>query len=426
MNSPDRLTAPLVQNQFTLPAIPYVLHELSNGVKVYEVNTGSQEVSKIEFVFGAGTWFENQHSLASVTNRLMREGTTGKSSEQVAEWFDFYGAYFESACARDTAVITLFSQNNHLQHTLPLFAEVIEQPAFSKEELDIYIANKIQKLRVGLQKVDFLARNEFPALLFGEQHPYGSKQSEGALSAITTESLKKFHQEFYLNNLLHVVVAGRVSSEDMKLILDNISAMKLGRNGREKHHELLVIPPQKKLMERNEVLQSALRLGRRVVNRHHPDYPELQVLNTVFGGYFGSRLMSNIREDKGYTYGIGSSLQPYLHDGIWIISTEVGTDVARAALDEIYLEMNRLSAELIPTEELKLVKNYLLGNLLKGMDGPFALSEKLNNLLLFGLSEDYYNRYQDKVRTVTSERLQELAKRYLQPEQWTELVVGKI
>ena len=182
---------------------------------------------------------------------------------------------------------------------------------------------------------------------------------------------------------------------------------------------------QKKYRITNDIdsVQAAIRIGRPFPNRHHPDFSKVQVLNNLFGGFFGSRLMSNIREDKGYTYGIHSFLQNHIHDTAWLISTEAGRDVAEATITEIYKEMALLREEIIEAEELDLVRNYMIGSLLGDLDGPFQIIARWKNYILNNLEASYFYNSLETVRTVTAEELQELAKKYLQPEDFYELLV---
>ncbi len=170
-------------------------------------------------------------------------------------------------------------------------------------------------------------------------------------------------------------------------------------------------------------VQAAIRIARPFPNRHHPDFPKVQVLNNLFGGFFGSRLMSNIREDKGYTYGIHSYLQNHLHDTAWMISTEAGRDVAEATISEVYKEMALLRDVRIEAEELDLVRNYMIGSLLGDLDGPFQIIARWKNYILNNLGSDYFYNSLNTVRNVRAEELQELAKKYLNPDDFYELMV---
>lgn len=172
-----------------------------------------------------------------------------------------------------------------------------------------------------------------------------------------------------------------------------------------------------------EGVQGAIRMAQPFFNRHHPDFPKVQVLNNIFGGFFGSRLMSNIREDKGYTYGIHSYLQNHIHHSAWMISTEAGRDVCEATITEVHNEMERLRNEPVEKEELDLVRNYMIGSLLGDLDGPFQIISRWKTYMLNGLDEQYFYNSIETIRQVTSEELQALAREHLLPDHFYELVV---
>jgi len=170
-------------------------------------------------------------------------------------------------------------------------------------------------------------------------------------------------------------------------------------------------------------VQGAIRIAREFPNRHHPDFQPVQVLNSLFGGFFGSRLMSNIREDKGYTYGIHSYILNHIATSAWMVSTEAGKEVCEATIKEVYNEMEDLRNELVDAEELQLVKNYLIGTVLGDLDGPFHIIGRWKNLILNGLDENYFYSSVDTIKHITAKQIQELANKYLQPEDFYELVV---
>ncbi|HCN82614.1 MAG TPA: insulinase family protein, partial [Sphingobacteriaceae bacterium] len=178
-------------------------------------------------------------------------------------------------------------------------------------------------------------------------------------------------------------------------------------------------------IERPDAIQSAMRIGQLSVNRNHPDFPDLQVLNTILGGYFGSRLMANIREDKGYTYSIGSAIISLENAGYFFIASEVGTEVCNDAMNEIRKEVGKLKTELISDEELSLVKNYILGSMLGGLENVFSHADKFKNIYFFGLGYDYYERYINRVKHVTPAELLKLAKKYFDFDRFEKIVVGK-
>ena len=158
---------------------------------------------------------------------------------------------------------------------------------------------------------------------------------------------------------------------------------------------------------------------------HNEDYIKLQILNTVLGGYFGSRLMKNIREDKGFTYGIGSAIIPLKNSAYFFISAETGSDVTFQAVEEIYKELRKLKEQPIPIEELDLVKNYKTGEIMRSLDGPFAISDLTKLTIQFDLDADYFSKYISVIRNITSSELQDLAIKYFNENDLYELIVGK-
>jgi predicted Zn-dependent peptidase len=398
---------------------------LANGLPVWTLNAGTQDVVKIEFQFAAGTAVQPQPLVASAVNDMMDEGTATRTANAIAEELDFYGAFIESETNIDQASFTLFSLNKHLERTLGIVQEVLQQPVFPEKEFGIYVANKKQKFLVDSEKVGVLARRGFSALLYGEGHAYGGKATADDFDKLHTGLLKDFHAKNYTLANCSVIISGKVSDMHLRLLEKMFSG-----NAGTSNAVNTIAPPQtnaqrEHLILKKDAIQSAIRMGRPLFAKNHPDWIGMQVLNTVFGGYFASRLNANIREDKGYTYGIGSAMVPLHQHGYFVIATEVGADVCAAALNEIYTEMERLQQDLIPEEEMSLVRNHLSGSLLRSTDGPFALADRLKGVINYGLGYDYYDRYLQTIKTITPETLRDLARKYLNKSDMIELVAGK-
>ena len=220
-------------------------------------------------------------------------------------------------------------------------------------------------------------------------------------------------------------MAGNVGTREVKLLNDIFGTDKVAAQQTHSNSFEINSAPQKKANILNDPngVQGAIRIGMQFPNRHHPDFAPMVVLNTIYGGYFGSRLMSNIREDKGYTYGIYSSLSPAMHGGSFSIHTEVGRDVIEPAIKEIYHEMQQLRNSPAADDELLLVKNYLLGNLLGDLDGPFSILQRWRTLILNGLTIEHFNRNVNIYKTITAKELQELANKYYNIDELYEIVV---
>lgn len=421
----DRTKAPKIKDavELDLKLKPYEKHVLRNGAEVYVIDAGAEDVLQIEWVFYAGNWFEKNNLVAASTNFLLKNGTSKKNAFQVNEHFEYYGSYLNRNCYNETATISLHCLSKHLEVLLPVVKEMLVDSVFPDEEISIYKQNMKQRLNVNLKKSDFVAGRLIDAYLYGEQHPYGRYTRFEDFDTITREDIQNFYKQYYQGGKFVVFVGGKVPSNLFSL-LDNhfgdLNCQTIAVNS---------ITPQpaaeKKYRVTNDLqgVQGAIRMGIPFPNRHHPDFVKAQVLNNLFGGFFGSRLMSNIREEKGYTYGIYSYLENHMQQSAWVISTEAGRDVCEATIAEVYKEMDILRNEEVDDEELLLVRNYMMGSILGDLDGPFHIISRWKNIILNGLDESYFYHQIDTIRKVSAKELQELANNYFIPENYYELVV---
>ncbi len=425
MKTIDRTVAPPLRgiDKITLTSVEQV--KLSNGVPVWIINAGTQEVSKIEMIFDAGRWQEPQRAVAATVSKMLTDGTRTKSSQEISEAIEFYGASFHSDAAVDYSIVSLFTLNKHLPSLLPLLHEVITEASFPEKELETYIQNSKQRLMVNLQKVDFLSHKEFNERLYGNNHPNGYTTAAGDYDLLTLDALKKFHQTTYRPDHCKIILAGKISDDTLKL-MDEFFGKEISAhsNGTEVSHFPVTEAQRTFFVEKKDSVQSAIRIGNFIVNKLHPDFTKLRVLNTILGGYFGSRLMQNLREEKGFCYGVHSGISSYVHDANFFISTEVGKEVTDAAVREIFSEVDRLRSEPVGADELQLVKNYLLGVILADADGPFNVAEIIRGLIVYGMDVSQFHRNIDQIKSVTSDELMNLAIQYLDPASMIEVVAG--
>jgi len=424
----DRKIAPPITDavNFHLELKPYEKFTLDNGIPVYAVNAGAEEVMLVELVFFSGNSFEEKNLVAAAANFLLKNGTSKKKAFQINEHFEYYGSFLNRACYNETATITLHSLNKHIAELLPVVEELITDSIFPEEELAIFKQNQKQRLSVSLKKSEFVAGRLIDSYLYGEKHPYGKYSSHQEYDALNREELHSFYNTYYKNGNCIIFTAGKLPKDLFALLNKHFGELPLGNNFQKPLHEISSSKkPGEKFRITNDVngVQGSIRIAREFPNRQHPDFQKVMVLNNVFGGYFGSRLMSNIREDKGYTYGIHSYLQDHVQQSAWLVSTEVGKDVCEPAIAEIYKEMKRLRDEPIVEEEMQLVRNYMMGSLLGDLDGPFHIIARWKNYVLNGLDDKYFYSAINTIRTVSTEELQQLAKKYLNPEDFYELVV---
>ncbi|MBN4081800.1 insulinase family protein [bacterium AH-315-C07] len=400
--------------------------KLDNGIPIYSIRAGNQDIVKIEFIFNAGNWFETDRIIALATSDIINDGTHSRSKKELAELIDYHGAFLELSSGHDEAFVSLYSLTRNLKQILPIVYEIITEANYPQEEINLFIKQKKQQLLINKQKVDFVARKKFYEVIHGSEHPYGYYPKGKDFSNISRKKIIDFYRKSYTAENCKIIVSGKVQNSTIKEINNVFGKSKWTGEGQIKNRRHKISQPQKfkHYIKKSDVSQSGIRIGKVLFNRKHEDYPKLVVLNTVIGGYFGSRLMSNIRENKGYTYGIGSGIVSLQNCGYFFISTEVGVRVCKDTLKQVYFELDRLKNELIPEEELSLVRNYMLGNFLSGINNPFALANKFKNIMLYDLDYSYYDKLINIVRTITTDELRELCAKHLDRKSMHEVVVG--
>ena len=425
IKGPDRTKSPSIVDavDFSLTLKPYEKYHLDNGAEVYAVNAGAEEVLLVEWVYFAGNCQEEKNLVAATTNFLLRNGTSNRSAFAINEHFEYYGSYLNRSCFSETSTITLHCLNKHVGELLPVVRELITDSVMPEDELAIYKQNMKQRLKVNLKKSDFVASRLIDVSLYGAEHPYGKFSSFEDFDSLQREQLISFYDKYYRNGRWLMFVAGKIPA-DLPVLLNkyfgDIPCADVNVNEAPVQRE---IQKKSRVINDPEGVQGSIRIARPFPNRHHEDFLPVLVLNTVFGGFFGSRLMSNIREEKGYTYGIHSYVQNHVQHSAWMISTEAGKDVSEATVQEVYKEMQLLRDEKIDAEELQLVRNFMMGGLLGDLDGPFQIIGRWKNIILNGLTEKYFYDSIETIRTVSADRLQELANKYLNPEEFYELIV---
>lgn len=400
---------------------------LVNGLPLHIINSGTQDVLRVEFLFKAGALKEPQKLVAAATMEAIAEGTEKRTSKEISEALDFYGAYMKPAALRDNPSLMLYTLGKHFDKTLPVVKDILLNASYPENELKIYRENSKQRLISADKKVATLGTKLIYQTLYGKEHPFGYRVMPDDFDKITREQLVDFHRAHYRNLDCDVIISGKVSDETLNIFRKEFENIDCKSSPFDNTTPIPQPSSEKKIVHKvPDVVQNAVKLARPLFSKNHPDYIPLQVLNVIFGGYFGSRLMSNIREDKGYTYGIGSGLVPLGTTGILSVSAEVGVDVTKETLKEIYFEMQRLRDEKVSDNELDIARNYMLGVFLKDIDGPFALTDKFVGLLKFGQDYSYYQRWINTVKTITAEEIQALANTYLREEDFYEIVVGKL
>lgn len=424
----NRKTAPEITDavKFHLSLPPNRKISLRNGVDVYMVDMGTVDTLMMNVVFYAGNCYEPINLVAGAANFLLKNGTRSRTAYEINDFFEYYGAYLNRQASHETAEISLHCMKKHFSELLPVVSELIAESVFPEEELAIYVKNMQQKLQVNLRKNDFIAGRLIDTYLFGPTHPYGRYSSLEDYAALRIDVIKDFYNKFYLNGRCVIFVAGPLPADAQQLIEIHFGSLPLTGSAKPPMENAIIVPAsEKKYRVTNDPdsVQGAIRISRNFPNRHHPDFQKMQVLNNIFGGFFGSRLMANIREDKGYTYGIHSYLINLIQESALMISTEAGKDVTENTIREVYLEMKRLRDEPVPEEELKTSKNFMIGTLLGDLDGPFQVAGRWKSLILNDLTEEYFYHGIETIKNIQPAELHELANKYLNPADFYELAV---
>lgn len=421
---PERTTPPRIKKIDTLKLPDVEKVRLSNGMPVYLIEMGTQEVIKIELAFYAGRPFEKRPLTGRATASLIKEGSSNFTSSDIAEQLDYYGCTLSTPTNLDTSNLIFYSLNKHLPNVLPILADIIQFPSFAQSELENFQKRNIQRLAEDLTKNEVLSYREITELIFSPQHPYGYNSDADMYRNIKRSNLLKHHQHCYNAQNGAIFVSGKITPDILNMIDDYFSKAIPAGVPVQGHFPEVVSNPIKKQIKRKDSLQASIRIGRRLFNRAHPDYQGMYVLNNILGGYFGSRLMANVREDKGYTYNIYSMIDAMNEDGYFYIGTEAGANFTNETLQEIYKEMGLLQDELVNDEELEMVRNYLLGNFLTMLDGPFNVSEVVKTLIMEKLPLSYFASLVETVQQISANQLQMLAQKYLNKEDMYQVVVS--
>ncbi len=421
----NRIDAPAVHHIEDINLIQPEFVKFSNGLKVFIFRAESQELLKAEFVFN-NVFEQNENPVRnSALSAMLKEGTNRFTSAQIAENIDFYGAYLVPEFSFDHNALTLYTLNKHVSSVLPMVYDVLTDAIIPDRELQTYKRNNKQSLQISLEKSDFLARRMFYEQLFGESR-YGLAVSEQLLDQLNQEDLLSLYKKQIQPQNATLFLSGNITDELLNLFRDYFE--KSWDN--QETLTLSKFTPNKTYLDevqwvsKPNALQSSIRIGRQSIQRHHPDYPALQFVNTLFGGYFGSRLMSNIREEKGYTYNIGSVVANLNHAGFISIGTEVGNQYTEDTLKQIEIEMNRLKQDLCSENEIELVKNYLLGGMLGSLESIFSHADKFKSVYFAGLNLGYYDYYTDVIKDISADQIQTIAQQYYHFEEMLKIVVG--
>lgn len=398
---------------------------LSNGVQVYAIEAGTEDIMRVEFTFRAGQVKESMPLLASTTNMMLTEGSENYSSEELNRLLDYYGIFHNTSSEKDRAGLVMFFLSKHIDKVLELSREILFHPVFPEEELSSLLKKRLRWFLVNREKVQNLSMDQFFESIFGKNHPYGHKIKGSDFEKLNTAQISDFHSKYYNPGNMAIIISGKLHEKSIDLLDKYFGGLATGEVAYYDDNRKVNSQKRNRIhIEKAGTVQTSIRIGSTTINKRHSDYPGLKVVDSILGGYFSSRLMKNIREEKGYTYGISSSVSSLDLTGYKVISTEVGKENLQNTLDEIYREIRLLQSVPLMKEELSIVRNYMSGEMVRMFDGPFALADSFKSVWEFGLDSSYYLRLAEKINTIDPDEIIQLARTYYNIDDLYQITAG--
>lgn len=426
---PDRSKPPKAALPKDVKFPDYFEEVLANGLKLIVYEQHELPSVAVSLVVRGGSMYDgNSPGLASMTADLLTKGTKTRSATQIAEEIEFLGGNLGAGTGWDNSTVSLSILSKYLDKAFDVMADVVLNPTFPNEELDRSREQRLASILQRKANAGSLASIQFNKAIYGD-HPYGQPPdgTEASIKALNREMMVKFHEQYFLPNNAFMVAVGDITPKKMKELINKVfGTWKKGSVPEVKFPEIKDIDRLKiQVVDRAGAVQSAILVGHVGIARNNPDFIPLSVLNTLLGGYFGSRLNLNLREDKGYTYGARSGFDSRLYRGPFSASAEVRNGVTDSSVIEFLKEIKRVCDEPIPQDELNGVKSYLTGLFPIQIETPGQVASRIVSIEMYGLGKTYYNTYNSKVNAVTSEELSRVAKKYLHPDKLVVVAAGK-
>ena len=422
----NRSQQPLLKDFTTFSLRQPECRKLPNGVKLYLLDSGDVDVTRVDLVFDVGKMHQSQLLQALFTNRMLREGTQRMNRAEIAEKLDFYGAWMEQNVSFCHSFVTLYSLNKYLPQTLDILAQIVKEPVFDAQALEVVVQNNVQRFLVALAKTAAQARRAFKKSIYG-RHLLGQMADEADYYAVNREALVDYYRRFYHSGNLSIYLAGHITDE----CLQRVEALFGEPFGSQEiitiHQDLQVpqLPATHQFFEVKNSVQSSVLIGKSTISMRHPDSMKLRVLLTLFGGYFGSRLMNSVREEKGYTYGIFSVLNPSPFDNALMILCDCAHEYVNPLLEEVYHQIDLLQQEPVSEEELSIVRSCMKGEILRSYESRLSLTDAWILVHTLGLPDTWHHDFWHEIDHTTPADLLRLAQTYLCKETLTEIVVGQ-
>jgi zinc protease len=429
MPGPDYPTMPPALGPAPTLRLPEpVRRTLPNGMAVLYVRKAELPLVQAVLVARGGLSDDDagMPGLASFTAAMLDEGAGGRSALELADAVEQLGATLSTGAAWDAAQVSLGVLRRQFPAALQLMADVVIRPDFPAGEVQRLREERLTELARGRDEARVVAGNAFSSLLYGGDHPYGRLSSTASVRRIDRAALEAFHRRYYLPSSATLILVGDVDESLHPAVERAFGAWRGGDVAPAATPE----PPAPSdaariyLVDMPGAAQSEIRIGHPAVARDHPDFYALTVMNTLLGGSFTSRLMQNLRETHGYTYGAGSSFQMRRGAGPFQASSAVVTAKTDSAVIEFFRELNRIRDEEVTAEELDRAKNFVALRLPQSFETTGQVAARIAELVIHGLPLDYYETYVQRVMAIDAAEVQRVARQHLHPDRSAIVVVG--
>ncbi|MBO4995589.1 MAG: insulinase family protein [Muribaculaceae bacterium] len=431
MNTPDRSKAPKTDRPRNMSLPPVQYDTLPNGIKMVTYNRSDQDVNRIAvMVPGAEAESAGAPELPLIMANMLCEGTADMSGSEISELLDFNGSWYKGMANAHYTTISTYSLNSRLSHVLPAIIGMLTQPSFPEKALRTVCENQAAKIETARKEVDFHSNYSSMRLSMGNGHPLATVPDPERIRALTPDMLREFHARHYRPDAMTVFVAGNITPQIDRMIKQRFSKIASRRSTPTPQPNIQPFAPQTDVdryyVDRHGALQSSVRITLPAIARSHPDYTALWLTVYALGGYFGSRLMSNIREDKGFTYGINASLLGYLEGSFVQIATNCDNRYVNPAINEIFDEMHKMATNPCGASELERLKQQATAGLLETFDSPFSIMDCYQGLQTMGVGTEYMARRCRTIDTITPKKIVEMSQKYLNPANAMTVVAGDI
>jgi len=404
----------------------FVNQGLRYAIPLYFFQNKNLDLIHILIKVKAGALYEPVKYISQTTYQLLKESSAEFSANEMDDFLAFHGATWKTYIHTQHITIRWIIPKRNLSKVFPVLWKTIAEPVYKIEDLQRFKESRIKDLEYNQAKFNYRATQLMFAEMFPADLPIGTILTKEHIEALSIEQLQNFHNQTFTDDNVRVFATGNIDDEMMRQFGDEMNAGERISCGLTVLRSYALKEPRTKIENRDGALQSSFILCKKNIGYNHEDRRGFEVLSVLFGGYFGSRLMQNLREENGYTYGVFCNSLFYENESVIYIEADVEVDKTKTAINECFKEMKHLHKKLVSEEELSLVKTYMLGELLREVENTVSFQKKYAYWNDFQLDENEMQAMMDTIQNITPKNIQDLAKQYLVPEMFTTIVVGKI